>query len=635
MKMIFLKLESIIIVSVFFASVVSPISLARNEPLSLLLQSNGTILYVGGSGPGNFSKIQNAVDNASEGDIVFVYSGLYKENILIRKSIQLIGIENSTTIIDGGTSGTVVTISADNTIIQGFTIQNAKDNVHFAGLEISNAENVLVLGNIIQDNGQLGIYLEGPDCSGTTITMNTIRNNSYGLYLFDSPKTLILANNISGNGEGVYVVGSFTSRIINNTVSNRGLGIHVESTYSLFVSGNRIVSNSKGVYVFNSSNVTFNANTIGWNQWYGLWLKYSSYNIVDGNTISNNVDVGLFLESSFDITVRNNTFWDNDNGVYLKDSAGNSIQNNNLRNYKMNACFVFHTLVHRRNIWKQNYWERPRMIPYPILGNIKLEKITLSWVNIDWTPLSKPPQTDHAKKLSSLGTILYVGGNGPNNYSSIQNAIDDAQQNDTIYVFNGTYFEAVQIDKALFLNGEDKTTTILEGNGTRDIITILADYVCVSGFTIQNGHFNILVNHSSYANISGNIIYSGLHGVSVQNGCRFVTISKNSFQENVYGVRIFSSMDTTISDNSLQSFKIDAFCYGTALVHGHHHWYHNYWGKPRNLPYIIPGKIRLGNFSLIWLNVDWDPYNSPYLEYSLDTYKYHEPDLNLILEDEI
>ena len=38
-------------------------------------------LYVGGSGPGNFSKIQDAVDNTSDGDIVFVYSGFYQENI--------------------------------------------------------------------------------------------------------------------------------------------------------------------------------------------------------------------------------------------------------------------------------------------------------------------------------------------------------------------------------------------------------------------------------------------------------------------------------------------------------------------------------------------------------------------------
>jgi hypothetical protein len=35
--------------------------------------SRGSWLYVGGSGPGNYSKIQDAVDNTSDGDTVFVY----------------------------------------------------------------------------------------------------------------------------------------------------------------------------------------------------------------------------------------------------------------------------------------------------------------------------------------------------------------------------------------------------------------------------------------------------------------------------------------------------------------------------------------------------------------------------------
>ena len=32
----------------------------------------GNILYVGGTGPGNYSRIQDSIDNASEGDMVFV-----------------------------------------------------------------------------------------------------------------------------------------------------------------------------------------------------------------------------------------------------------------------------------------------------------------------------------------------------------------------------------------------------------------------------------------------------------------------------------------------------------------------------------------------------------------------------------
>ena len=39
--------------------------------------SNDNTLYVGGSGEGNYTKIQDAIDDASDGDIVFVYNGTY------------------------------------------------------------------------------------------------------------------------------------------------------------------------------------------------------------------------------------------------------------------------------------------------------------------------------------------------------------------------------------------------------------------------------------------------------------------------------------------------------------------------------------------------------------------------------
>ena len=90
----------------------------------VLKQSNTPInrgtLYVGGGGSGNYSKIQDAIDNASSGDTVFVYndSSPYYENVVVYKLINLIGEDKETTIIDGGGSGNTIELSSNNSVIK-------------------------------------------------------------------------------------------------------------------------------------------------------------------------------------------------------------------------------------------------------------------------------------------------------------------------------------------------------------------------------------------------------------------------------------------------------------------------------------------------------------------------------------
>ena len=62
---------------------------------------SGNTYFVGGHGQNNYSKIQDAIDNASDGDTIFVYSGIYHENIVINKSITLLGSGQDSTIISG------------------------------------------------------------------------------------------------------------------------------------------------------------------------------------------------------------------------------------------------------------------------------------------------------------------------------------------------------------------------------------------------------------------------------------------------------------------------------------------------------------------------------------------------------
>jgi len=89
---------------------------------------DGNTLYVGGSGPNNYTTIQSAINNASDGDTVFVYddSSPYYEHITINTRINLIGEDKNTTIIDGGfLGGVIVKINIAGVYLSGFTIQNS------------------------------------------------------------------------------------------------------------------------------------------------------------------------------------------------------------------------------------------------------------------------------------------------------------------------------------------------------------------------------------------------------------------------------------------------------------------------------------------------------------------------------
>jgi hypothetical protein len=118
-----------IILFVFGANVAS----AYNSELSLNSQPlvRGNILYVGGVGPGNYSIIQDAIDDASDGDTIIVYPGIYYEDqVLIDKALSIQGAEWTTTIIDGSDAvladvGLVRIVANGDVSFQGFTIRNA------------------------------------------------------------------------------------------------------------------------------------------------------------------------------------------------------------------------------------------------------------------------------------------------------------------------------------------------------------------------------------------------------------------------------------------------------------------------------------------------------------------------------
>jgi parallel beta-helix repeat protein len=176
------------------------------------------ILYVGGSGPGNYSKIQDAVDNASDGDTVFVYddSAPYYESIVINVSIHLIGENRNTTSIEGGNHA--VSIFVNGVTVSGFRISNVGDFWNCCGFYVTSQGNNISKNNIINNFRMNGVFL---DCASyNTIYGNLIENNRYhGIRLEYASHNVIAYNVIVNNrGYGIYLWESPDNVLVGNTV---------------------------------------------------------------------------------------------------------------------------------------------------------------------------------------------------------------------------------------------------------------------------------------------------------------------------------------------------------------------------------------------------------------------------------
>ena len=625
-KFIFNRLLVSLLLILFITSV--PSSVICSELDSIIVEYgeassstniDGNILYVGGIGEGNFTEIQDAVDNATEEDVVFVYdhSSPYFECIVVNKSITLIGESRESTVIDGSCAGNVISVSADGVIISGFTIQNCGNGWQYAAIKVLDSIQTTISENIIRNNQGQGIFLEGIGSSEITISDNLIENNSRGLYAVESSNNVISGNNIINNSDGVYLVDSSGNTVSANIIDNKWSGIHLERSFDNTISANIIKNNGDGVYLTHSSNNIISGNIIRDSEWFGIWLTNSSSNTFSRNTLSKNDDIGIYLRDSSNNEIIENAITDNDDGIYLAYSSQNIISKNNFRNYKLNAYFVTTKYSSHKNTWNRNYWNRGRSLPRIIPGKIKREHIHISCIAFDWRPLIRPFETQSTGEdipqdlCNTDGDTLYVGGNGPGNYSSIQEALDVANTADTIYVYNGIYYENIILNEGVNLRGENIDSTIIDGSGYGDVISIFADEVTISGFTIQNGHFGILMQNVSNQIIVGNNISNNLHGVSLWY-CNDVSINRNEFFVNQYSIRLYSSSSVAIHYNNFKSYKIHAFFIGTNRIHCRNSWYRNYWDGVRFLPYPITGKMMRENLSFHRINFDWCPLLKPY-----------------------
>jgi len=289
--------------------------------IAFCLYANATELFVGPSQ--QYQIIQNAIDDAQNGDIVTVMDGTYVENLEITDlSITLRSYNgNENCIIDGNYSGHVIEIKSVNpeeetVIIQGFTIQNSGTDIEVhAGY-----------WNNISDSGIFVKY-----SSITIIQENKFMNNFCDIYLKATNEMVEISENSFNDilNTNIYA-GYIFCRSIENLIVN-------DNQFN-----NSFTSIANGlIFCYYGDNVTIKNNEITLIQ--GVFIDFRF--IPEINMMDNNIEYSgyngyagtalKFTHSNFEL--------DNNSIRYEGDSYGNAI---NCYSTSYKKGFVYNNLIY-------------------------------------------------------------------------------------------------------------------------------------------------------------------------------------------------------------------------------------------------------------------------------------------------
>ena len=394
---------SIIVIGLLLATSIASVNAVNCEPKFIIyVDDDNTEGPWDGTLEHPYQYIQDGTSVAVDGDIVYVFSGIYHERVSVYNSVELIGEDRDTTIIDGGEGGYVVAVNGNGQKISGFTIQNSSDSS--AGIVIPLHSNNEIVGNnitdsyfgitlwdsssnnIIKDNNIMNTNYgvsQKYDSDNNTISGNHFTENSCSIFIYDScdntsvyentfvgnsgdciaafgSSNISIANNIlkDNNGVGILLCHSFDCSITDNIIINSGgsgicTGGDVCERHN--ISGNTVInSGGRGIELSPGSNSTITNNRIDTTILDGISLLFNSENnIISGNIINNtggdgiHVSVWNFVEEFLGNEINGNVVTNSsktgislDYSTYYYNKSNSNISNNVVKDNNNHGIYL-------------------------------------------------------------------------------------------------------------------------------------------------------------------------------------------------------------------------------------------------------------------------------------------------------
>jgi len=188
------------------------------EPPENTVVSRG-VIYVDDDAPSGWydathvRTIQEGVDNATEGDTVYVYTGSYAENVLVYKAVDLVGESRDNVIVDGTFTSDTLYVTANAVSVSNFTINNGVD-----GIVLDTVSDCVITNCLVEYSVYDGIWLYMS--SYVTITGCEVSYNGYeGIDLFPANDCVIADCFGTENSDGMCLYSDYGFYCDNNTVT--------------------------------------------------------------------------------------------------------------------------------------------------------------------------------------------------------------------------------------------------------------------------------------------------------------------------------------------------------------------------------------------------------------------------------
>ncbi|PLS03862.1 nitrous oxide reductase family maturation protein NosD [Neobacillus cucumis] len=260
--------------------------------------------------------LQAIIDSLKEGAVLKLENKTYAGNIIINKSMTIIGSKK--TVIKGDGTGNVISIKAPDVKISGLTVthssMNRNSSEEFAAIKIYTNDNL--------------------------VEHVTIRHSFHGIYLSQAHHNIIRFNHITGlgkgeiasQGNGIHVYYANNNLLENNTIEGTRDGMFFDYANNNHSYRNKISNTRYGLHYMYSDGNLFMKNVFTMNTGGAAIMNSNHLKLVGNQFIVNygNQSFGLLLLQANDNYIANNTFYMNQRGLYIDQSTRNTIKGNRI-----------------------------------------------------------------------------------------------------------------------------------------------------------------------------------------------------------------------------------------------------------------------------------------------------------------